>query len=505
VCVAHAAAYVCVSRPPPQQQQQAPSIAAGSVLQRPLNTEDWMFDIGRSSNRVAAAAAAAAGVSSTSGSSSLRGSSSQVLVHPGQVSAADAPAAAAAAAARLAQVEEATAAGAAAAAAAATRRASRQGETAAASGGAAAAAGPAADMWDELGKAEVEDAAAAAARSRQQRQQRDRQLAAVLGHLPPHTAVQQPQQQQQQQQQGVHDPRPLSDALESRLDALLAEFQVQASGPGAYVARGATGPLPQFGSYSAQAAAAAAFGRLDGGGAWASDDFDAAVGSDDSGDFLPVQRVTHVSREAGAPQQQSGAEPEQGGGARTAAAARGGSRGTGRRRDADEGETLPRVAFANALPPVQEDFTLEYSDGPPRAWMEANRQRRVQQQQQPQPGDGGSSAGIQRVPGHDRAAAASRATTAVLPAAPVAQQQQQPLRVERVAAAAAGPAPQPEHSSSSGFRISTVGRRPGIGGSGPVDMMDEMFSISRRPSSSSRSSNSGQEAGGTGSIRHPGM
>jgi hypothetical protein len=69
-------------------------------------------------------------------------------------------------------------------------------------------------------------------------------------------------------------------------------------------------------------------------------------------------------------------------------------------------------------------------------------------------------------------------------------------------------AAQAEQAPNYAFVMSTVGRRPvgggGSGRGGPVDIMEEMFSFSRRPSSSVRSSSS-SIPGGSGSIRHPGM
>lgn len=169
------AAAAAAARPPGGhvvQQQPAQAAASstaaamprGSALQQPLNTEDWMFDIGRSSNSTAAAVAAGMsggsstvhGAAGSTGSSSLTASSSQLPVHPGQMGPAEAEAAAAAAATRLAQVDAAAAAAAArnaaAAAAAATRGSRRASEPDPAGGSAAAgsAAGRPADTWEHL-------------------------------------------------------------------------------------------------------------------------------------------------------------------------------------------------------------------------------------------------------------------------------------------------------------------------------------------------------------------
>lgn len=347
---------------------------------------------------------------------------------------------------------------------------------------------------------EDEDEAAALQRQQRLRQQREQHLAAVLRQLPAAAcpAQQQPQQDgsglqtpdPQQQQQQLHDPRKLPDALESRLDALLAEFQVAASGAGVFVGRGPTGPLPQFGGYSQQAQAAAAFGRLEGGGglhaAWQSDD---AGDSDNSGDFMPVERVAHVSRnEPPAPQQ--GAASHQG--ARS-------SRG-----DPDEGEVLPRVAFANSLPPVQDDFVIEYSDGPPRSWLDANRQQRAQQRPPQQQQPTSQAASQQQQQQVDAAAVGSRVATSGQRLAGFGSRTAAPTTASVAAsplpAAAAAESESPSSGSQSGFVISTIGRRP-VGGSSaaPVNIMDEMFSFSRQPSSSSSIHS------GSGSIRHPGM
>lgn len=510
---------------PPQRQQQPSRLTAsttdtrplsGSVLQQPLNTEDWMFDIGRPSR--ASSAAAAATAAGPSGGSSRSASSSQLPVHPGQMTPTQAEAAAAASAARLAQVDAAAATAAArraaAAAAAATRRGSEQTPPSCAhpaDGEGQAPPARAADMWDQLAQLEAEEEVAARQRRQQQRQQQQQHRAAQQGAV-------------QQQQQQLHDPRSLPDELESRLDLLLSEFQVSASGPGAYVGRAATGPLQQFGSYSAQAAAAAAFGRLEGAGAaWHSDDFDAAgADSDDSGQFIPVERVVHQSRE----------EPQQ---------AEAGNRGDGGSgRGADEGERLPGVGFANALPPVQEDFVLQYSDGPPRAramHRQQQQQREVlqhtlqqqdevlqppQQQALPQPpssapsssdtasGNISSSSSSQLVPGYgSRTAAPISRTTGPPPATTtlsVAAQQTAMLQAAAAASAAgattAAGRSQEGGGSSTGFVISTTGRRPVGGVPAAYSSTDDMFSISRRPAGIARSSSSSPASGG---IKHPGM
>lgn len=159
--------FACV-RPPGGhlvQQQQHPAGASstpaamprGSALQQPLNTEDWMFDIGRSTNSTAAALnaprASSTSAACAGSSSSLRASSSRLPMHPGQLSPAEAQAAAAAAATRLAQVDAAAAAAAArsaAAAAAAATRGSRGASEAEPAGGPAGSAGRPGDMWDHL-------------------------------------------------------------------------------------------------------------------------------------------------------------------------------------------------------------------------------------------------------------------------------------------------------------------------------------------------------------------
>lgn len=493
-----------------------------------------MFDIGRSrpSAPTAAAAAALAAAGPAAGGDPTS-SSVKVPVHPGILSPAAAQVQAEASAARLAQVEAAAAAEASRAAAAAERAAAAAAVTGAiscppgaAAGTAAAAAARGPDMWEQLGQVEEEDEAAAVSRQQRHRQQQQQQVAAVLA---------QSQRQPHHQQQQPHDPRRLPDALESRLDALLAEFQVAASGPGALVGRGHVGPLQQFRGPTQQAQAAAAFGRLEGGpvGAWASDDYEGAGGDsseDRVGEGVPVTRVTHASREQAA----EGAGAGDGGGvvqSRRAAA---------RSADADADEVLPAVSFANALPPVQDDFVLTYSDGPPASWRQhTGRQHSAaagthpQQQQHaiahdirrhsssssagpgaPHPSAAGvdSSSSRHRLPGSITSAPVTTLQTPSSAPQVHASTSHQP---STAAVTAAGPQAQAASSSgavepvvsygggvSSGYVLRTVGRSGPP--PGPVDILDEMFSFSRQPSGSARSSSS-SIPGAAGSIRHPGM
>lgn len=241
----------------------------------PLNTDDWMFDI----SKPAAPAA----------SSSCAGP-----VNPAQLSHSAAASERTAAAERLAAAEASRAAAAAARTAAEERNRQRQ----EASDAAAAAAGHQLDVWQQL--ADLEEA-----EDQQARQQRQQRV-----------------QQQQQTGADLNDPRQLPEELNARLDQLLANFQGASGGPApgsssrAAAAAGGGPAGPHVAGSSAAADGAARTPVLND---WDDDD----LGLD--GDCLPPQRVAH---------------------------------------NAAAGEQTGRVAFANSLPPVQDDFSLEFSDRP---------------------------------------------------------------------------------------------------------------------------------------------
>ena len=107
----------------------------------------------------------------------------------------------------------------------------------------------------------------------------------------------------------IHDSRPLPDDLESRLDALLQSFQEQGSRSSA--SRAAAGPT--------------AGGGVDG---WGSG-FPRLHHEDD--EFLPAMRSVHQSS--------SGAD------------------------------AASSVSFSNSLPPLQQDFRLDYSDAGAFQWL----------------------------------------------------------------------------------------------------------------------------------------
>lgn len=133
---------------------------------------------------------------------------------------------------------------------------------------------------------------------------------AVWDHLAAVEEEEERQQQQQRRQQQAHESRDLPEDLHERLDLLLAGFQAAVN--------------PQPPNRTAQSAAATA-GPAAADRALQSLQFS---DGDDDGDFLPAERVVHCA-------------------------------------GVDRGASA--VGFANCLPPIQDDFVLEYSDGPRRS------------------------------------------------------------------------------------------------------------------------------------------
>jgi hypothetical protein len=174
----------------------------------------------------------------------------------------------------------------------------------------------------------------------------------------------------------------------------------------------------------------------------------------------------------------------------TAAAAPAPPAAGNRRRGSDDGDVVgvervshapaagASVRFANSLPPPQENFRMQYSDGGAAAWLrgEAAVDAEAEAMAAAEAAEAAARSAAAAAVG---AAPACQATAAPAAAATVAAVPQRPPRVQQQQQQQQAPAPTTQHG---GWRIHSgpVARAPGGSGSVPVDPGD-MFSIRRRP------------------------